>query len=201
MLEMLTFLVFAALALLSALVVVLHRDPVKSTLSLVVTLFSSAVLFVLLGAPFIGVLQVLVYTGAIVVLFLFVVMLLNLQREARSESGGRLQRAFAIAGAAGFALVGGLALWRTSAGAGLGELTEDFVSLHGFAEELFARFLLPFEVIGLLLLVAVIAAYILAKRPADETAAAETSGPLAAESHPAPDRTEGLAEGPAEVTR
>jgi NADH-quinone oxidoreductase subunit J len=76
--ELAIFAIFVLLGLGSALAVVLHPDPVKSTLSLVVTLFSTGVLFVLLGAPFIGTLQVLVYTGAIVVLFLFVVMLLNL---------------------------------------------------------------------------------------------------------------------------
>lgn len=163
--EMLTFLIFGALALGSALVVILHRDPVKSTLSLVVTLFATGVLFVLLGAPFIGVLQVLIYTGAIVVLFLFVVMLLNLQREKRSESGGRMQRLFAVLAGLAFLATGGLAVWRSAAGAGVGALQESFVSLTAFAEELFDRFLLPFEIVGLLLLVAVIAAYVLAKRP------------------------------------
>ena len=76
--ELLVFLIFAFLAVASALVVVAHKNPVYSTMALVVTLFSVAVLFVLLGAPFIGVLQVLIYTGAIVVLFLFVIMLLNI---------------------------------------------------------------------------------------------------------------------------
>ena len=163
--ELAIFLIFGALALGSALVVILHRDPVKSTLSLVVTLFSTAVLFLLLGAPFLGVLQVLVYTGAIVVLFLFVVMLLNLPREQRSESGGRMQRLLAILASLAFVLTGGLAVWRSAAGTGVGALQESFVSLHGFSTELFDRFLLPFEIIGLLLLVAVIAAYVLAKRP------------------------------------
>ena len=164
--ELAIFAIFAALALGSALVVVLHRDPVKSTLSLVVTLFATAVLFVLLGAPFIGALQVLVYTGAIVVLFLFVVMLLNLSREARrSEPGGRGQRLFAVLGAAAFAVLAGVAVWLTAAEVSEGELTESFVALRGLSEELFARFLLPFEIVGLLLLVAVIGAYIVAKRP------------------------------------
>lgn len=163
--ELAIFLIFAVLAVVSALVVVIHRDPVKSTLSLVVTLFSTGVLFILLGAPFIGVLQVLVYTGAIVVLFLFVVMLLNLQREAHSEGGGRLQRIFAILAAIAFAVMAGLTVWRWTAGSDPGALTEDFVSLNALAAELFGRFMLPFEIIGLLLLVAVIAAYVLAKRP------------------------------------
>ncbi|MGD2114655.1 MAG: NADH-quinone oxidoreductase subunit J [Acidobacteriota bacterium] len=163
--ELAIFLIFGALAVGSALVVILHRDPVKSTLSLVVTLFATAVLFLLLGAPFLGVLQVLVYTGAIVVLFLFVVMLLNLPREKRSESGGRMQRVFAVLASLAFVLTGGVAIQRSAAGAGVGALQESFVSLSGFAAELFERFLLPFEIIGLLLLVAVIAAYVLAKRP------------------------------------
>ena len=77
--ETLIFLIFAALAVASSLVVVMHKSPVYATMSLVVTLFSVAVLFVLLGAPFLGALQILIYAGAIVVLFLFVIMLLNLQ--------------------------------------------------------------------------------------------------------------------------
>jgi NADH-quinone oxidoreductase subunit J len=68
--ETVIFLLFAALAVASSLVVVVHRNPVYSTMSLVVTLFSVAVLFVLLGAPFIAALQILIYTGAILVLFL-----------------------------------------------------------------------------------------------------------------------------------
>ncbi|HEY8022432.1 MAG TPA: NADH-quinone oxidoreductase subunit J, partial [Thermoanaerobaculia bacterium] len=78
--ETAVFLVFAALAVGSAVVVVAHRNPIYSTMSLVLTLFSIAVLFVLLGAPFLAALQILIYAGAILVLFLFVVMLLNIQR-------------------------------------------------------------------------------------------------------------------------
>jgi NADH-quinone oxidoreductase subunit J len=167
--EVAIFAIFAALALGSALVVVVHPDPVKSTLSLVVTLFATAVLFVLLGAPFVGALQVLVYTGAIVVLFLFVVMLLNLSREARlGEPGGRGQRLFAIAGAGAFAAFAGVATWLTAAEGSERPLTEAFVSLREFSEELFSRYLLPFEIVGLLLLVAVIGAFIVAKRPDPE---------------------------------
>ncbi len=163
--ELAIFLIFALLGLGSALAVVLHPDPIKSTLSLVVTLFATAVLFVLLGAPFIGVLQVLVYTGAIVVLFLFVVMLLNLQRETRTERSTGPQTIAALLGALGFAAHSGDALWRGSGGAATPPLTEAFVDLRAFATELFARYLLTFEIVGVLLLVAVIAAYIIAKRP------------------------------------
>jgi len=175
--ELAIFFLFAFFALGSALVVVVHRDAVKSTLSLVLTLASTAVLFVLLGAPFIGTLQILIYTGAIVVLFLFVVMLLNVSREARAEQGGRVQRLFAILGAVVFALLSGGAVWRSVAGSSARPLDEQFVALRGLALELFDRFLLPFEIVGLLLLVAVIAAYILAKRPEPAAGAGNDESP------------------------
>ena len=167
--ELAIFAIFALLALGSALVVVLHPDPVKSTLALVLALLATAVLFVLLGAPFIGTLQVLIYTGAIVVLFLFVIMLLNLQREVQPEEGNRLQRVVAILGALAFTMLVALALWRTTAGVEPIALTEEFVSLELFSLQLFDRFLLTFELVGLLLLVAVVAAFIIAKRPTGET--------------------------------
>ena len=79
--EVAVFLIFAALSIAFAIAVVAQPHPVKSTMSMVVVLFSLAVLFVLLGAPFLAALQVLLYTGAILVLFLFVIMLLNIGRE------------------------------------------------------------------------------------------------------------------------
>src|SRR5436305_702882 len=79
MFEYVIFFFFAAVAVVFALVVVLHRNPVVGALSLVVSFFSLAVMYVLLDAPFLAALQVIVYAGAIMVLFLFVIMLLNLQ--------------------------------------------------------------------------------------------------------------------------
>src|SRR5947208_16763996 len=108
--ETAVFLLFAALAVASAVVVVAHRNPVHATMSLVVTLFSVAVLFVLLGAPFLAALQILIYAGAIVVLFLFVIMLLNLQKaEGRRSS---LQLWVAMLGAVIFVGVVGIVFWR-----------------------------------------------------------------------------------------
>ena len=75
------FFFFAAVAVIFALVVVLHRNPVVGALSLVASFFALAVMYVLLEAPFLAALQVIVYAGAIMVLFLFVVMLLNVPRE------------------------------------------------------------------------------------------------------------------------
>src|SRR5688572_31264648 len=77
--EFVIFFFFAAVAVVFALVVVLHRNPVVGALSLVASFFALAVMYVLLEAPFLAALQVIVYAGAIMVLFLFVIMLLNLQ--------------------------------------------------------------------------------------------------------------------------
>src|SRR6202035_5444078 len=148
---------------------------IYSTLSLVLSLFSVAVLFVLLGAPFIAALQILIYAGAILVLFLFVIMLLNIQREEAHHSGQAVQRWSAILGAAVFCGMLGMLLWRTHAAADR-PLTGPLVSLKGLASELFTDYLLPFEIVGLLLLVAVVAASVVAKRPDAAPEAAVPSG-------------------------
>jgi NADH-quinone oxidoreductase subunit J len=173
--ELLVFLIFAFLALASSLVVVAHKSPVYSTMALVITLFSVAVLFVLLGAPFIGVLQVLIYTGAIVVLFLFVIMLLNIGREESQSAGHKPQLIFSILGAVVFGGLVILALLSLQTAA-LPQLSPELVSLKGLASVLFNDFLLPFEIIGLLLLVAVIGATVAARRPQPGESAAVASG-------------------------
>ncbi|MDX1502620.1 MAG: NADH-quinone oxidoreductase subunit J [Thermoanaerobaculia bacterium] len=168
--ELAVFLIFAGLAVVSSLLVVTHRNPVFSVLSLVVTLVSLAVLFVLLGSPFLAAVQVLVYTGAILVLFLFVIMLLNIGRE-EPGSGGRGQKV--AAGIAG-ALFGGilmLLLWGAYGGQSVPPVDESLVQLQPLARQLLSTYLLPFEMVGLLLLAAVIAATVLARRgdPGGET--------------------------------
>lgn len=163
--EIAIFLLFAALAVASSLVVVVHRNPVYSTMSLVVTLFSVAVLFVLLGAPFIAALQILIYTGAILVLFLFVLMLLNITREeAAGISRQKVQLGAALFGAALFGGMLALLFWNVGR-TDLHPLTEELVSMKALARELFRDYLLPFEIVGLLLLVAVIGATVVARRP------------------------------------
>jgi NADH-quinone oxidoreductase subunit J len=163
MMETLIFLLFALVAVASSLMVVMHRNPVYSTMSLVVTLFSVAVLFVLLGAPFIAAIQILVYTGAIVVLFLFVVMLLNITREESSGSQQKVQMGGALLGALLFG--GMLALLFWSGSQPMDPMTEELVSMKGLAREMFGEFLLPFEIVGMLLLVAVIGATVAARKP------------------------------------
>jgi NADH-quinone oxidoreductase subunit J len=164
--ETLIFLIFAALALGSSIVVVAHKSPVYSTMSLVLTLFSVAVLFVLLGAPFLAALQILIYAGAIVVLFLFVIMLLNLQKEETARAGRGLQVWVALLGGLVFAGMLVLLFWRRAAPAA-GPLSEELVSLKALSRVMFTDFLLPFEMVGLLLLVAVIGATVAARKSTD----------------------------------
>jgi NADH-quinone oxidoreductase subunit J len=169
--ETLIFLLFAALALGSGIVVVTHKSPIYATLSLVVTLFSMAALFILLGAPFLGALQILVYAGAIVVLFLFVIMLLNVSKEEHAHANRGVQPWIAILGALFFLGMFWLAFWRTGLRIGGPHplpLTEAQVSLKGLATALFTDYLLPFEIVGLLLLVAVIGATVAARKPGSE---------------------------------
>jgi NADH-quinone oxidoreductase subunit J len=163
--ELAVFLVFALLSVAFAIAVVAHPEPVKSTMSMVVVLFCLAVLFVLLGAPFLAALQVLLYTGAILVLFLFVIMLLNVGRERPAAPPHLAQRWVALIASAFFAGFLGMLLWRTNRGVEAEPLTPEYISIHRLSWELFSTWLLPFELVGLLLLVAVVAAYVLA-RPA-----------------------------------
>jgi NADH-quinone oxidoreductase subunit J len=164
MMEAIVFWTAAAVALASGVVVVAHRNPVYSVMSLVVTLLSLATLFVMLAGHLLGILLVLVYAGAILVLFLFVIMLLNVGHEPRGLPRGRLQRWGAIAGAA---LFGGalVALQQGALAPPRLPITPEDVALKPLARMLFGEYLLVFEMTGLLLLAAVVAATVLARRP------------------------------------
>ena len=106
------------IAFLFAGIMVLHPNPLKGLLSLVVSFFALAAAFVLLSAPFLAAIQVIVYAGAILVLFLFVTMLLNLEREESSENPRPVQRILAILGIAAFAALMLAAIKSSGAAAG-----------------------------------------------------------------------------------
>ena len=156
------FLVVAALTVALALVVVVHRSPVYSALGLVGTLFLVAVLFLALDAQMLGFLQIIVYAGAIVVLFLFVIMLLNLQAESEAMTASTL---------VGVAVAGGLAFAGLVA-TGVSRSNVETPALHGgdyggatsLAERLFTVYLLPFELTSILLLVAIVGAVVIGKK-------------------------------------
>ncbi len=157
--------ILSALLVLSALGVVLARSPIRSALSLVVTLFLLAVTFLFLDAHLVAALQIIVYAGAIMVLFLFVIMLLNLQEDPPVVMHAAL-RWLAFAGGSLF-LFAGIAMFLGSAGAGPGlqsPADAAFGTTEAIAARLFTKHLLAFEATGILLLIAVVGAVVMAKR-------------------------------------
>ena len=158
------FLVLAALTVASALTVIIHRNPIYSALGLVSTLFLLAVLFVGLDAQMVAVLQIIVYAGAIVVLFLFVIMLLNLQVEERSWAPSPLVAVAAIGGL-GIACLVILGIVRTPLGAPV-PVHAGFGGTESLSERLYTVYLLPFEITSLLLLVAIVGAVVVGRKRA-----------------------------------
>jgi NADH-quinone oxidoreductase subunit J len=159
------FLPLAILAILSALGVVASRNPVRSAMCLVATLFVLAVMFVFLDAYMVATLQVLVYAGAIMVLFLFVIMLLNLQEEPPEPARKAMWTVVTALGAALVLLIGGAV---GSVGLGITAAPgENFGTTAALSERLFTHFLLPFEITSLLLLIAIVGAVVIAKRKMD----------------------------------
>jgi len=164
------FWAFAGIAVGSALLCITRRSPVASALWLVNTLFNLAAIYVLLDAHFIAAMQVLVYAGAIMVLFLFVIMLLNLGRAGPSDIKGRWGKV--VAAAAGLVLVSELIVLRLAVPPGALAIraggVKDTVAARGavraVALPLFQSYLVPFEITSVLLLAAIVGAVVLAKR-------------------------------------
>ena len=161
---------FAVLALGSAVLCISRRSPVSSALWLVVTMFSLAVLFAILDAQFLAVMQVLVYAGAIMVLFLFVIMLLNLGRGAGQDRKGVVGLTVGVV-LAGMLFVQLKFLRQASPPAlirlpdGLMAQMQQHQGLVGsVAGPLYDSYLVPFEITSVLLLAAVVGAVVLAKR-------------------------------------
>ena len=161
--ELIAFYVLALAVIASALVVITNRNPVASAVALAFNLVAIAGLFMILDAQFIGLLQVIVYAGAIMVLILFVIMLLNLREEARAHPAGTFQRILAPLASLMFAVVVSRALWM-SAPSAFPEKPNGFGTAAALGRELFTRFYYPFEAISLLLIVAMVGAVLLAKR-------------------------------------
>jgi len=167
------FVVGAIVALVGAFFVVSSRNPVHAALNLVVTLFGVAVLFVSLHATFLAAVQVIVYAGAIVVLFLFVIMLLGVDREEAIEAEPlKGQRPVAVA--LGALLLGELALlssmrFRTPApqlvARSITPIDAGKSNVDQLAETIFTRYLLAFEMTSVLLVIAVVGAVVLARKP------------------------------------
>jgi NADH-quinone oxidoreductase subunit J len=167
--ETAVFYVLATVSVASAVLLVLFRNPVYSALSLVATLFAVAGLFVLLNAYFLAAVQIIVYAGAVMVLFLFVIMLLNLGHpEALEPMTGTYRRAAVL-------LLGVLLMAQLSA-IGARQLRSPVVDNELLLSEnvstigklLYTDFVFPFEIVSLILLVALIGVVVLVKRDAKQ---------------------------------
>lgn len=161
--NLIAFYVLALLIVASALVVITNRNPVASAVALAFNLVGIAGVYMVLDAQFIGLLQVIVYAGAIMVLILFVIMLLNLREEARAHPAGTFQRVLAPLTTLVFAIVIGRALYASAPGA-FPAKADGFGTAASVGQELFTRFYYPFEAISLLLIVAMVGAVLLAKK-------------------------------------
>ncbi len=162
------FVVAGAATLLGALGVILSKNPVQSALMLVMTLFAVAVLFVAQQAHFLAAVQVIVYAGAIVVLFLFVIMLLGVDRseDLRTEPlVAQRPLAFVVTMLVLLeVLLLARSTWSTGAPSIVGPASGPGSNIEKLASALFTRYLLAFEVTSVLLVIAVIGAVVLARR-------------------------------------
>jgi NADH-quinone oxidoreductase subunit J len=158
------FILLTLLAVGSAVVVIQRRNPVESALALAVNLLSIAGFYLLLNAQFIALLQVIVYAGAIMVLVLFVIMLLNLPEDPRQSRSGFFQLWLTVVFAAIFAVILRNAIRGQMADSSFGDPAAGFGTVSVLGHELFGRFFYPFEVISLLLVVAMVGSVLLAKR-------------------------------------
>ncbi len=158
------FWTFSAIMLLFAVLVVVNRSPVASALCLVMSFLGLAALFVTLNAYFIGVIQVLVYAGAVMVLFLFIIMLLDLQAERRRKLNYLAVGGGAVVALA-FAVQIKLLLLKFPQGdQPFPPLAQGLDDVRGVGEALFSQFNLPFQVVGVLVLVATIGVVVLSKK-------------------------------------
>ena len=166
MLHLILFAVFGAICVAGAVNLLVQTHPINSALSLVVVMGSLAVEYLLLGAEFVAAVQVIVYAGAIMVLFVFVIMLLNAGKEEHTE-GSRMAWLLGLPGMLAVTVIicWALLLHSNSGSASLGELPGPPAAI---AQLLFHEFLLPFEVTSVLVLIAIMGAVVLAARPGSE---------------------------------
>jgi NADH-quinone oxidoreductase subunit J len=163
--EAIFFWLFAIGMLLGGLAVILNRNPVASALCLVLTILGLAGLFVMLHAFLLAAIQILVYAGAVMVLFLFIIMLLDLKAE-----GARKIRVFGLVSGLGVSALFFWVLWRVLGNSPQGTVLDSSLpnsavnDIPLIAGRLFTQYILPFEVVGVLLLVAMLGVILLTKK-------------------------------------
>jgi NADH-quinone oxidoreductase subunit J len=175
MFDLVVFFVFAAAAVIFALVVILHRNPVVSALSLVVSFFALSVMYVLLEAPFMAALQVIVYAGAIMVLFLFVIMLLNLQKQ--SEENTRPVQTL-VGGITSIGFCAALIYYLHKATVVAPPASAFQTSARAIGFEMFTAYVFPFEMVSILLLAGIVGALVLSQRARTERPRGKGAGAL-----------------------
>ena len=168
------FFLFAAIAIIAGISLVLQRHPISSALLLIFVMGSLAVLYLLLGAPFIAAAQLLVYAGAIMVLFVFVIMLLNAGEEERLSGGSRVATMLGVpALIIGLGITAALVTHVTGldriaiGGPMIMNGSDVFGNPQAVGHLLFRDYLLPFEVTSVLILIAIMGAVVLARREGD----------------------------------
>jgi NADH-quinone oxidoreductase subunit J len=172
--ELLVFYAFAAVTVLGSMFVIVQRNPIYSVLALIGAFFGLSGLYVLLDAPFVAIVQIIIYAGAIMVLFLFTVMLLNVPREDAAEwdRAHPLYRPWPlrIGAVLALALVAQLAwaLMRTPGiGEGVGLQTAGISDVGELGEVLFTDYMFAFEVTSILILASMVGAVILARKQSE----------------------------------
>ena len=174
MLAQIQFFIFAAMCVGGAINLLVQKHPINSALSLIVVMGSLALIYLLLGAEFLAAVQVIVYAGAVMVLFVFVIMLLNAGEEERLSHGSRVA---ILLGVPALIIGLGIAAWFTTHITGLDRVaiggpeimngTDVFGNPQAVGKLLFSTYLLPFEVTSVLLLIAIMGAVVLARREGD----------------------------------
>jgi NADH-quinone oxidoreductase subunit J len=155
------FLVLAAVTVAGAISLIVQRHPIHSALSLIVVMVALAGLYLLQGAEFVAAVQIIVYAGAIMVLFIFVIMLLNAGEEERTNVS-RLARFVGVP--LGIVFLLEVAYWIGRATAHLGTAPPEMVSTQDLSSLLFREYVFPFELTSFLILIALLGALVLARR-------------------------------------
>ena len=164
MVHQILFIIFGVICVAGAINLLAQRHPINSALSLVVVMSSLALIYLLLGAEFVAAIQVIVYAGAIMVLFVFVIMLLNAGAEERTR-GSRIALLMGVPGVIALACVVGWIMVNQNQALGSVAISEEnFGKTEAIARLLFKEFLLPFEITSVLILIAIMGAVVLGKR-------------------------------------
>jgi len=170
MIALIVFFIFALICVAGAVNLLVQRHPINSALSLIVVMGSLAVIYLLLGAEFVAAVQVIVYAGAVMVLFVFVIMLLNAGEEERLPRTSRVATAIGVpALIIGLGIAAGVVMHaegidRINIGGPGTSATESFGNPQALGHLLFRNYLLPFEVTSVLILIAIMGAVVLARR-------------------------------------